>query len=128
MFRRILEFVGADVAFDVMADGPIHKKNAARQKEQRVRKRLVRPFKTIPGIRQLGESLPRSWRESIYSLLKATPWGRTSEAELTPPPMRPETAAALIEQFREGNDRLAEFTGRDLSHWNRTSHAGGAQK
>jgi len=128
VFRRILEFAGVDVAFDVMADGPIHKKSAARQKEQRVRKRLVTPFKTIPGVRQLGESLPRSWRDSIYSLLKVTPWGGRAESRQTPPPMRPETAAALIEQFREGNDRLAEFTGRDLSHWNRISHAGGAQK
>lgn len=33
-------------------------------------------------------------------------------------PMSPETRARLVEIFREENEKLGEFLGRDLSHWN----------
>jgi hypothetical protein len=34
------------------------------------------------------------------------------------PPMRAETRRRLMEYYREDNDALGEFLGRDLSHWN----------
>jgi hypothetical protein len=33
--------------------------------------------------------------------------------------MLPETRARLLRRFREPNRRLAEYLGRDLSHWDR---------
>lgn len=35
------------------------------------------------------------------------------------PAMNPDTRAALLDQFKEPNQQLAELIGRDLSHWNR---------
>jgi len=35
------------------------------------------------------------------------------------PPMAPATRARLVQLYREDNDRLGVFLGRDLSHWNR---------
>ncbi len=35
-----------------------------------------------------------------------------------PPAMAPKTRAALVEEFRPHNQRLADMIGRDLGHWN----------
>ncbi len=49
LLQEVLEFIGVDATFDVMAEGPIHKKKTVRQKEQRVRKKLTGPVKAIPA-------------------------------------------------------------------------------
>ena len=126
MLQDVMKFIGVDPAFDVMAEGPIHKKKAARQREQRVRKKLTGPVKAIPGASHVGRLIPRRWKDAAYRLLRATPSGRRTAQQFTPTPMRPETTAVLLDRFREGNDRLAEFVGRDLSHWNQPP--GSAQK
>ena len=35
--------------------------------------------------------------------------------------MRTETRRRLVEYYREDNEALGEFLGRDLSHWNELS-------
>jgi len=78
----------------------------------------------VPTLRELltfldvdpapAESVPERWTNR-YRV--ATDDGRTQA--LAYPPMDPATRERLVEEFREPNDRLAAWLGRDLSAWNK---------
>jgi hypothetical protein len=68
---------------------------------------LFKGMIALPGLSRV----PPSWRAKVRTLLSAT-FGSTK------PEMRPETRRQLADHFRPHNERLAEITGRNLSHWN----------
>jgi hypothetical protein len=43
------------------------------------------------------------------------------------PPMEETLRRKLVEQFQDENEKLSDFTGRDLSHWNCPSSGGGCR-
>ena len=61
-----------------------------------------------------AESVPERWTNR-YRV--ATDDGKMQA--LAYPPIAPETRERLVEEFREPNDRLAAWLGRDLSAWNK---------
>jgi len=75
-------------------------------------------LRQIPLLGRLADVVPHKWRRAIFYRVRNSPIGRRLAASYEIPAMLPETRAALVEQFREPNRRLAEFLGRDLSHWN----------
>ncbi|MGB6168153.1 MAG: hypothetical protein WBF52_11240 [Geitlerinemataceae cyanobacterium] len=66
---------------------------------------------------KVAKSIPQSWRDTVFSVLKRSSYAKSVAQEYIAPPMLPETRQMLLEHFREPNQRLAEFLGRDLSHW-----------
>lgn len=64
-----------------------------------------------------ADTMPEAWRNRFRTKDDDSAKARPAAY----PEIAPETAARLHEVFREGNDRLGEWLGRDLSHWNRES-------
>jgi hypothetical protein len=52
-------------------------------------------------------------------VLKSSSYAKSVAKEYKAPPMLPETRQMLLEYFSKPNQQLAEFLGRDLSHWER---------
>jgi len=75
-------------------------------------------FRQIPVLGRFADAVPSSWRKTIFRAVRKSPIGRRLASSYDVPPMKPETRAALVERFREPNERLSEFLGRDLTHWN----------
>jgi hypothetical protein len=113
--RKIWEFLGLDEI--ELGDAPLVSNEMASQREGKVRLHTTAPFRKVPGLYRVAGMVPQSWRDGFYSFLKSTPYGTWMRRRHTAPPMRPETRRRLIREFRPGNERLAEFLGRDLSHW-----------
>lgn len=88
-------------------------------REGRIRRYVMAPLNALPGVRRLKGAVPQTWKDRVFSLLERSPYGRWVKQRHTPPKMLPQTRARLVEEFRPLNRRLAEFIGRDLSHWNR---------
>jgi sulfotransferase family protein len=63
---------------------------------------------------EAAQAIPEIWRNRYRVPDKDR--GKALPREY--PPMNPETRARLKEVFRESNDRLGEWLGRDLSAWN----------
>jgi len=115
--RRVWQFLGID---EITVEDTDLKSNESREiREGRIRRYTTSPVRAIPGVGRLTAVLPRSWKNRLYTVLHRSPYGRWVERRHTPPPMLPQTRAKLVEQLRTPNDRLADFLGRDLSHWNR---------
>lgn len=116
--RRVLRHIGADESIDPTAEGAIHNKKSSRMQESRVRERMMKPFHTVPVLKQVRAAVPKHWRDWAYTVIRRSPLGRRAERAYVPPAMKPETRRRLVERFREPNRRLGELVGRDLSHWN----------
>ncbi|MBX3372460.1 MAG: sulfotransferase [Phycisphaeraceae bacterium] len=102
--RQILSFIG--VAPDLESSQFGKQRNSAMFPRLR---RVMQGLGLRPVLRRLSRSVVG---ESIRTAKKR--WIGRGYA-----PMKPGTRAHLIEVFRDGNRRLAAFTGRDLSHWDR---------
>ena len=113
----ITDFLQIDKKIDLMADG-IVKENLNKNKEDWViRSRLMAPFKAIPGAGMLAKILPQEFRDGMYKILRKLPLRKKIETAFIPPQMLPETRTNLLAFFRTPNRQLAEFLGKDLSHW-----------
>lgn len=102
--RSILEFIGVDPDFESAQFG--QRKNAAMF--PRLRKSLhrvgLKPFLLSLSGSRFGDSVRRARKR----------WGGAGYR-----PMNSETRKRMLEHFQPFNARLEEFTGRDLSEWNR---------
>lgn len=114
--RRLLEFVGAE-PLDLLEDGDL-RENASGS-EHFVRARTTQRLRRLPGGQAIADALPKGLRKQMFSVLAASPFGKRLRNQFQLPPMKPETREGLIERYREPNRRLAEFLGKDLSHWSR---------
>ncbi|MEB3358013.1 MAG: sulfotransferase domain-containing protein [Synechococcales bacterium] len=118
---QVLRFIGADDQIDIVQEGPIVANKASDYPDWYVQSQLLKPIKSLPLFEKLSGLFPKdlrhSLRNSIYQLLKKRQYNQWVEEQALPPRMRPETRQMLLERFEEPNRRLAEFLGRDLSHW-----------
>lgn len=114
--RQLQEFIGCP-PIDLCGDGEV-RENASGS-DHFVRSRTTQRLRRIPGGNLLADALPANLRKQMFSALSASPFGRRLRGQHQMEPMQAETRAALVERFREPNRQLADFLGRDLSHWDR---------
>jgi len=100
-------------------DKPLVSNEAGAQREGKIRFHTTEPLRGIPGLHRVARMLPQTWRDGFYSVLRNSPYGRWQRRRYTPPELSLETRTRLIAEFRESNERLANFLGVDLSHWSR---------
>lgn len=115
--RKVLRFLDVDDRIDLLGASPIAANTASRSLDHRRRAEITKPLRNNPLIRTLAYSVPQSWRDRGYRILKKMRYGRRISKAFTPAPMQPETRQALIERFSESNQQLAELIGMDLPDW-----------
>lgn len=113
---RLQRFLGVEPR-DLTGEGQI--RDNVSGVEYYIRSRTTGKLRRIPGVAALADSLPPKARRRVFNAIAASPIGRKLRRGYHLPPMLPETRASLVELFREPNSRLAEYLGRELSHWNR---------
>jgi Sulfotransferase domain len=116
-YRGICEFLGVEF-------------HASQKLGQLVNPRTVLRSRTIRNLRCAVASLMARSPASQELRARLTRLGagklalrlfRMNEKPGSVPPMRAETRRRLVEYYREDNEALGEFLGRDLSHWNELS-------
>lgn len=85
---------------------------SARPRSQLLARLLWSPSSSSGAKRVIRRLLPAGSRDRLQSRL-----AQLNEQDFQPPPMSPQTRAALSEHFRPYNQELAELLQRDLSHW-----------
>lgn len=95
----------------------LRRNDAARQRQGKIRASTTAPLRAIPGLAAVASRTPRAWRDGVFRMLSATPYGKWMRARHTAPPMRPETRQALLKEFEPLNAKLARLIDRDLGHW-----------
>ena len=85
--------------------------------EHYIRLQTTQRLRTIPGMSQVADVLPRSWREGAFRLIRLSPVGRYIAKRDKLRPMRPETRQRLLRLFKQSNHELAAFLNRDLASW-----------
>ncbi len=115
--KQICQFIGVDDEIDLLQSGLIAANQAQTHNEWFLRSRITAPIKAIPGIAQVAKLLPQEARDFAYQVLQQLPYKQQIEKDYCPQPMLPETRQMLLEKFREPNQKLAEFLGRDLCQW-----------
>ncbi len=116
---KIYEFIGVDRSVNVVEDEIIASNQAKTHAEWFLRSRMTQPIKKIPGMKTFADLFPQELRDLAYDkLISNLPYRKQMEKEYLPQKMLPETRAKLVEYFQEPNQKLGEFLGRDLSHWN----------
>lgn len=113
---KICHFIGVD-DIDLVNGNPIRANDSSKFFQDTLRGRITAPLRSIPLLAKVAKSVPQSWRDIVYKVLKRSSYANSVAQEYKAPPMLPETRQMLLEHFREPNQRLAEFLGRDLSHW-----------
>jgi len=98
-------------------DEPLVSNETGSQREGKIRAQTTGPLRSLPGLYRLAKEFPQSWRDGFYRLLQKSRYGRWMRRRHTPPKLLPETRRRLVDEFREGNERLSKFLGVDLSHW-----------
>lgn len=101
-----------------MVEGPSEANTREQYHTWRVRWRLTKWLRALPGMERLGGMMPRDVRERLYRGLEGTGWGKRLRREVQPPPMDARMRRMLLDRFRTPNRRLAEYLGRNLGHWN----------
>lgn len=114
-FRRICTFLGIDEEFvPPSLDRRINPRTLLRSKRIRdLRCRIRAVLDSNAATKMVRKGLGRM---GVGTLVVSA--FQLNEKPGSAPPMTPETRARLAETYREDNLRLAEFLGRDLSHWN----------
>lgn len=117
--NQIYNFIGVNPDVDLTTEGEIFANKGSEQREGFVRESLMSPIKKVPGMNLISKLLPQEAKDAAYQTIKKIRYNKWKEQQYQPPPMLPETREMLLAQFREPNQKLAEFLGRDLSHWNK---------
>lgn len=117
VLSAVAEFLNIGNEVELMADGIVEENRNKEKEDWLIRSRLMAPFKAIPGAELVAEILPQGFRDRIYAILHRLPVRRKIETAFIPPKMLPETRAHLLTYFQTPNRELAEFLGKDLSHW-----------
>ncbi|MEL6578221.1 MAG: sulfotransferase domain-containing protein [Cyanobacteria bacterium J06621_12] len=116
--EQILTFIGVDPQIDLVQQEQIIANKAGDYPEWYVKEQLLGSVKSIPGVQTLSELMPKQLKQGLYQLIKRQKYQDWQTNQFLPPPMLPETRTMLLDHFQAHNKRLAEFLGRDLSHWN----------
>jgi hypothetical protein len=114
--KDIYTFLGVDNSFLNPQD--IHTWSKEKLDAAVVRSKILAPIRAIPGSRTIIELFPKQFRDRVYTVLRETPLAqKVLKERFKPLPMKPETRLWLHKRFAEPNQALADFLGRDLSHW-----------
>lgn len=119
LLRETFRFLGVDEKVDLLAEGAIVENEGSAFRAAMLRAHTTEPLRRNPLLRRLAYSVPQSWRDRAYALLRQTAYGRRVGEAHSAPPMRRETRKALIERYRPSNRALGRLTGLDLRHWDR---------
>ncbi len=117
VLRRAFEFLGVDADHDVLTSGEERANRSDTFTDTLTAVTKARRIKRLPGFSLVRRITPPIVRQTAYHMLARMPGGKVRRS-FTPTPMKSETRAALIERFREPNERLAAYLDVDLSHWN----------
>jgi hypothetical protein len=115
-YRRICEFLRIDPEFSPPSlSKRINPRAVVRSRRLRDLRFAINGFmQSTEATRLLRKGLSRAGvGEMVVRLFQK------NEKPAAAPPMSPETKAWLVQTYREDNERLGAFLGRDLSHWNR---------
>jgi hypothetical protein len=115
-YRRICEFLGVDAGFSPPSlMKRINPRTMVRSKRLRDLRFAINGFlQSTAATRLLRKGLSKARvGEMVLRLFQK------NEKAAAAPPMTAETRAWLVRTYREDNERLGAFLGRDLSHWNR---------
>ena len=99
------------------SNAPVIANDAKTAQGHAIRSQTTGPLRRVPGLHAAARALPQSWRDKLYSLIAKSPYGKWQHRRHSPPELSHETRSHLINEFREPNRCLAEFLGKDLSHW-----------
>tara|TARA_R110002094_G_scaffold27465_1_gene40531 strand:+ start:129 stop:1022 length:894 start_codon:yes stop_codon:yes gene_type:complete len=116
-FKRVCDFTG--IEFDSRHFPPVASRvnTASDYREGAVRASVTASIRAIPVIGKAAYLAPRPLRSACYRALRWFGGGKSAESRFTPPSIRPETRARLLERYRPALEWVAELTGRDLSSW-----------
>jgi len=118
--EKVCTFIGVETQINLTEEGKITANSRNNWFEKNIRAKITAPLKAIPGVKQVAYLLPQESRNWVYNkLLKGSLYGNAIKKQYLPPPMLPETRQMLLEKFKQPNEKLAEFLGRDLSHWSK---------
>lgn len=118
MLARLLKFLGADPAEATKA-ATVKANTSAEHSRVIACDHIIASLRSIPGATSIGNLLPKRVRHLLYSSMEATTYGKDVRRKYDPPPMLAETRQRLLADYRDSNQWLQEFTGRDLNHWNK---------
>jgi len=119
--REVYDFVGADSSF---VPESIHKsinmgKDSKGQALSRISYKVIRRIEKYETgkkvVTRLLESRARAWFDSMMESGSST--GVEARAQSSRPPVREETRARVIDEYRDEINGLARFLDRDLSFW-----------
>lgn len=85
--------------------------------EQKRRSAMIDRFRANPALNWALDRIPRPARTAAYKLIDRSPLGEALAPGMALPPMRDDTRQMLRDRYAESNRRLADYLGRDLSHW-----------
>ncbi len=115
--ETVQRFLGLD-PIDLIGQEAVVLNRATEGADDFVRRRLARWIRLIPCIEALLRLAPSSLKDRTLILLTSSSFGRRVAKGYKPSLLLPETRQRLLKLFEEPNIQLAEFLGRDLSHWN----------
>lgn len=115
---KVCRFLEIDDTIDLTDAGIIAANQAISHQQWFIRSRMTAPLKKIPGFSFVASLLPQDVRDFLYDTLNGIPYKSKLEKTYIPAPMLLDTRQKLLEDFREPNQKLADFLGRDLSQWN----------
>lgn len=119
VLQQICQFVGVDDTASHFEEAPARANQSDEFLESRVRIQVTSKIKSIPFLKTIIPVVPKAIRERLYELFKqGTNFGGQVQRDFTPPPVPDDVRQHLIEVFAESNAWVADFTGRNLSHWN----------
>jgi hypothetical protein len=116
--HQVFDFLDIDPDVDITQESEITANQANKRFEDTIREKITAPLRANPVLATVASMVPQSSRDWAYNLLQKTSYGKDVKNEYLPPPMLPETRKMLLEKFHSPNQKLANFIGRDLSHWN----------
>jgi hypothetical protein len=113
-YRGICEFLGIEFHASQKLGQLVNPRTVLRSRTIRnLRCAIASLMAGSPAARQLRTRLGRLGAGKLALKLF-----RMNEKPGSVPPMRADTRRRLVEYYREDNEALGEFLGRDLSHWN----------
>jgi hypothetical protein len=120
---RTCEFLGLRTSPDDVPPLPRRRNVSSRNREEQARAKLVAMLKSLPLVERVRPLLPPAVRRATLGAIAGLGVGRALQRGFVPPPMRPDTHAALVARFAPMIAWLERFTGRDLSHWSAPDRA-----
>lgn len=115
--ETVQRFLGLD-PIDLVGQEVVVMNRATEGADDFVRQRLSKWIRLTPGVDALLRLAPSSLKDQTLILLTSSSFGRRVAKGYKPSLLLPETRQRLLKLFEEPNIQLAEFLGRDLSHWN----------